>query len=295
MIRAKVICDSISTPGYRLTTFEITCHRFILAEINTHRVLSRNYRSSRAVPSEKLIEEVRTNPAMPVYWGKNKPGMQAKEELSPEERDYAKRAWLDAATRAVDSAELLAAGGLHKQIANRVLEPFLWVHGVVTATEWANFFGLRLHKDAQPEFRVLAEAMWRAYGESKPRPMAVGQWHLPYTDQYEFHIGFGHDIIKQSVARCCRVSYKPFDSDKPSTLAEDLALYYKLVGAQPMHASPLEHQATPDYYENHGTSVHWAHGEQHGNFDGWRQYRKMLPGESRAPLPEEYRSLPKFE
>lgn len=288
MIKATVIADSVSREGKRLTTFEITCHRFILAEINTHRMLSRNYRSSRAVPAAKLIEEVRTNPAMPVFWGKNQTGMSAREELTGDLLSTAQHSWRDAASDAAGHAGWLARHGLHKQIANRVLEPFLWVHGVITATEWDNFFGLRLHEDAQPEFRVLAEEMWHARKASTPKILHPGEWHLPYFNWAERgeQISEIEEAIKQSVARCARVSYKPFDADRPSTLSEDLALYDKLLGAQPLHASPAEHQATPSYQDGFGT---WHKTHEWGNLIGWRQWRKMLEGENCAPLPEKYR------
>jgi len=300
MIKATVIADSVSREGKRLTTFEVTFHRFILAEVNTHRMLSRNYRSSRAVPVDKLLKEVVESPAMPVFWGHNRAGMQANEELTLDKLDDVKRAWTTAAGFAVGCAERMARMGLHKQIANRVLEPFLWVHGVISATEWDNFFGLRLHKDAQPEFRALARAMYEARAASVPRILHPGEWHLPYFNWEEK----GEDItewdqaIKQSVARCARVSYKPFDADRPSTLEEDLALYDKLLGAQPLHASPAEHQATPDgsteRYLSFGdltggvfTQKEWCNPEGHGNFVGWRQHRKMLAGESCAPMPQD--------
>lgn len=288
MIKATVIADSVSREGKRLTTFQITCHRFILAEINTHRVLSRNYRSSRAVPAAKLIEEVRSNPAMPVYWGKNQAGMQAAEELIGADLRSARGNWVMAANAAANAAEAMSMmAGLHKQTANRVLEPFLWVHGVITATEWDNFFGLRLHKDAQPEFRALARAMYQARAASTPRILMPGEWHLPYFnwDERGEEITEWDQAIKQSVARCARVSYKPFDADRPSTLAEDLALYDRLLGAQPLHASPAEHQATPDLINSDNE---WCLPNTHGNFVGWRQWRKMLDGEACAPLPEGY-------
>lgn len=299
-IYAKVIADSISPAGIRLVTMEVCLHRMVLAELNTHRVFSRNYRSSRAVPVAKLLEEVRTNPAMPVFWGKNQAGMTAQEELSGNNLVRAKKEWRRAADYAVMSATDLASSGLHKQIANRVLEPFMYTYGIVTSTEWDNFFGLRLDKAAQPEMRALAVAMWQAFNESTPRLLQSGQWHLPYCEGLEGTLGPLHNgdgaidnIIKMSVARCARVSIKPFDADRPSTLEEDLALYDKLVGAQPIHASPAEHQATPDELMSHALhhrgQTEWNHPEHHGNFRGWCQYRKMLPGEAVAPLPEAYR------
>jgi hypothetical protein len=309
---AIVVADSISPQGKRLTSFQITAHRFILAEINTHRMLSRSYRSSRAVPSKRLIEEVRTAPAMPVHWGANRPGMQAREELIGVDLEQAREQWRAAAYEVAYCAEQMAAFGLHKQIANRVLEPFLWAHGVITATEWDNFFGLRLHEDAQPEFRALANAMWDARKASTPTPLRPGEWHLPYVsaedimqsrvasgfvNREEAHTLYGsfprgvelrssHSAIKMSVARCARASLKSFDTDKRSTLDEDLATYAKLNipgtehydPARPIHASPAEHQGSPS-----DNKLLW------GNFVGFAQYRKMLPGESCAPMPEGYK------
>lgn len=330
---ATVVADSLSPAGKRLTSVQVTAHRFILAEINTHRMLSRSYRSSRAVPSKRLIEEVRTDPAMPSFWGKNQPGMQAREELDDSEivpgwvltaRGIAERRWRDAAIDAARAAELLASTGLHKQVANRVLEPFLWVHGVITATEWDNFFGLRLHEDAQPEFRDLAAAIWNAMKLSEPYYLNPGDWHLPYVDDEDFSDAYirasggeppfpkalpifrekvESTVIKVSVARCARSSYNSFDTGKRSTIEEDLATYAKLniPGTEnynplrPIHASPAEHQGTPDVWNGDLArdqvlgSYPWMQPYQHGNFVGFRQYRKMLPGEAVAPLPEAYR------
>jgi thymidylate synthase ThyX len=331
MIRADVVCDSISPAGKRITSVEVTAHRFILAEINTHRALSRNYRSSRAVPVAKMLEEVRTNPAMPVFWGKNQAGMQAAEELDDTarkhtvmdtdgqyftvtDREMAKRQWRAAAGFAAIQAESLAKLGLHKQIANRVLEPYLWVHGIITATDWDNFFGLRLHRAAQPEFKALADAIWPAIKNSEPEHLSDEEWHLPYIGPmdwtklqvemleegtYNFE-ALRERIIKTSVARCARVSTTSFETGKRSTWGEDLRTYARLNipgtdfydPEEPIHASPAEHQARPDYMIDPSgiISSAWANRRQHGNFDGWRQYRKMLPGENCAPLPKEYQN-----
>jgi thymidylate synthase ThyX len=330
MIAAEVVADSVSPDGKRLTSVSIVAHRFVLAEINTHRMLSRSYRSSRAVPVAKLLAEVRTNPAMPVYWGANEKGMQASGELDDAStvpgwtltaRGVAEKQWRGAAYEAARAAELLAATGLHKQIANRVLEPFLAVSGIITATEWDNFFGLRLHSAAQPEFRVLAEAIWRAMKSSTPAILEPGLWHTPYVDLTDEHdraqiakacrrdpkdgtCDLDDSIaaaLKMSVARCARNSYASFDTGRRSTLEEDLATYAKLnvPGTEsydptsPIHASPAEHQATPDEKAIHadfasGWRSKWKNPQEHGNFVGWRQYRKTLPGEAVAPLPKGY-------
>lgn len=271
MIGAKVIMDSVSPSCPRLTMLQITMHRFVLAEFNTHRVFSRNFRSSRAVPVHKLLAEVRIFPAEPVSWRANKPGMQGGLELEASSLDIVKGEWRRAAIEAADRAEAMSTAGLHKSWANRVLEPFLFVHGVVTATEWDNFFELRRHPDAQPEMRLLAEAMYGAMRSSTPKTVAPGDFHLPYVSAEEIALAGSLIPVKLSVARCARVSYLTQDGKKPS-IDDDLKLYDRLVGSVPLHASPAEHQATPDPRR---TSPQF-----HGNFRGWVQYRKTLEMDS---------------
>ena len=314
MIEAKVICDSVSVEGHRLTTFQLRYPKFIHSEFMTHRVISRNASSSRAIPVLKLVEEVAidTLRAEPIYWGKEQKGMQSGDSFSGEELDKIKTLWKSAAFQAADHARELSKLGLHKSLVNRLLEPFSHINVVATATEWDNFFGLRLHRDAQPEMRALALTMWEVRKVSTPKELKPGKWHLPFIDD-----NFGQEFIiaqdgaapipeaakrpmfaiRVSVARCARVSYLSFETQKPSEVEEDLKLYDRLVGAQPLHASPAEHQATPDKhrsitYEDVGSykSI-WERQEEWGNFKGWRQFRKMLPGEAYASLPEEFASL----
>ena len=296
-IIAKVIADSISPQGVRLTTMQLRYPRFIHAELMTHRVFSRNASSSRAVPVERLIADVESDPVVPLFWGKNQPGMQAGEECvervqDPEISDTyygsmtREQAWLAARDNAVKTAQAFTAAGYHKQIVNRLLEPFSHINVVATATEWANFFALRCHIAAEPHMQLLAEAMRAARNESTPIPLEPGQWHLPYVgnvtnvNQMPYReMPDALQWIKVSVARCARVSYLTTEG-KPPTVEADLALYERLVGSQPMHASAAEHQATPDgrTYDSMGPGE-WHHPELQGNLRGWVQYRKTLPDE----------------
>lgn len=308
MISAKVIEDSASPIGPRLTTLQLCYPRFIHAEFMTHRVFSRNASSSRAIPVAKMIEQVRTNPAMPVHWGKNQPGMQAHEEHDaqvllelPIEYDNpsdaplftferttltAQGAWREAASHAADVAEAMAAAGYHKQVVNRILEPFQWIHVIVTATEWDNFFELRDHKDAQPEIRVLAQAMKVAMEASTPAEretdkLLTKNWHLPYitADEREEWRDNPKLLAKVSAARCARVSYLTHDGQEPD-MQKDLDLYERLVGSVPLHASPVEHQGYPDdvVHRDHVTRsrTDWAFPGRHGNLKGWIQHRKQV-------------------
>jgi len=312
----KIIADSVNPYGQRLTTFQLRYPRFIHAEELTHRILSsqpemviyeaipdglmydknlsRNASSSRAIPVNKLLEDVQRDPAMPIYWGKNQPGMQAREELDPEKKLLASCHWLDALDDVIVHVKELIELGLHKQIANRLLETWAHINVVVTATNYANFFALRSHPDAQPEIKELSDLMMHAMSINNPRVLQVGEWHLPYADDGETRQQtikyIMHDRIirsmpteeeivnvlrKVSTARCARTSYLTHDG-RPTLVHEDVALHDKLVVSEPLHASPAEHQASPDHKNEEDQ---WISPELHGNFAGWIQHRKMLPSE----------------
>lgn len=145
-ISAEIIADSINTAGQRITTAILTFPRFVLAELNTHRAFSRNSASSRAIPFNKMVEMVKTDPFIPIAWQKNHKGMQGTEYLDKSYNSsgyYAEYAWLEARNRAVDLATSLDKLDVTKQLTNRLLEPFLWHRVLVTSTEWGNFFELR--------------------------------------------------------------------------------------------------------------------------------------------------------
>lgn len=301
-ITATIIADSISRENVRLTTMQLRYPRWIHAEGRTHRKLSleeelelptpslmadpnlsRNASSSRAIPVDKLIADVLKDPAIPMYWGANQRGMQSGAEHDdtvmiglinhPKEA-----AWLIARDRAIEVARAFAEAGYHKQIVNRLLEPFSHINVVVTATEWSNFFALRAHSDAEPHIQLLARRMATAMSRSTPRLLQPGEWHLPYVSDTEFVEAGEMNSRGLSVARCARVSYLTHEG-KPPSLADDLKLASRLVSTVPLHASPAEHQATPDFQVSMPNYTGWSFPEQHGNLRGWRQYRKMLPGE----------------
>lgn len=269
----KIIKDSINPVKDRIITFELTYPRFVHAELMTHRMLSRNSASSRAIPTKKLMARVRDFPVMPKWWGKNQSGMQAREELQGEELENVKLLWLDGSRRALHLAQQLHEAGLHKQIANRVIEPWMFITVIVTATEYENWFYLRDSEFAQPEIAWVAREMSRLRDESEPEELSPGQWHLPYIELENRDNNlfvenkdlsqemFGAFLRKISTARCARVSYLTHDGRRDYD--EDIKLHDKLV--QSGHWSPFEHVAE---------SLHKS--ERHGNFIGWFQYRKQF-------------------
>ena len=278
---AKVIADSITLDGHRLTTFEVTMHRFVLAEFNTHRMFSRNSASSRAIPSHKQLSAVLYDPAMPIEWGTNQPGMQAAELLDEEDTSYARYNWVKASHAAVEASRILSENlNVHKQVANRILEPWMWHTVIVTAVEYDNFFSQRVSPLAQPEIRIPAEHMLWAYEESEPVPVDKGEYHLPYIQEEERDFTT-RQKIQLSTARCARVSYLTHDGRRD--IEKDFELYDRLVSAEPPHASPLEHVATP-YPENRAVVVNTETGNTRevpilGNFVGWRQHRHEVANE----------------
>ncbi len=262
MYEAEIIEDSITEHGHRLTTFVLEYPRIVHNEFMTHRMFSRNTSSSRAIPNECLIEKIKEDPVMPVWWGKNQSGMQAKEELTGQDLSLAKHAWLAARDVAILQAEFLAEVGVHKQIVNRLLEPWMWIKVICTATEYQNFFNLRCHPDAQPELQKVAYMMRDAYEEHTPKLLKPGEWHLPFVNETERAILPIDDQIKLSVARCARVSYLTHDGEHDTR--KDIDLHQRLYDAP--HLSPFEHQASPNF----GADC------RSGNFVGWEQYRQII-------------------
>jgi len=316
-ITAKVIADSISPSGQRITTLEIEYPRFILAELNTHKMLEKNSSSSRAIPIMKMIEQLETNGATPLYWGKTKAGMQADGEIQGVELEDSHLIWGFASQSAISRALALNEYGLHKQTTNRLLEPFQMMKTVITGTDWDNFFNLRIHPDAQPEFCMLAYKMYVAMKESVPIPLKAGEWHLPYVDSshelseeglpvlgtLRYHTGeVGTESFKYltleeaqriSASCCAQTSYRKSDD----SLEKADKVFDLLVKADVLHASPFGHLATPvrNYWQNPKSYLDdvnsidystWEQGVTHmnrkgvlcsGNLTGWISYRHLIP------------------
>ncbi len=298
-ISANIIADSINQLGDRITTYELTYPRFILAELNTHRSFSRNSSSSRAIPVEKTIKQILKDTAMPIHWGVNEKGMQASSECYNDIGVFSRETyWECACDSAIEFAAAYNRAGYHKQVVNRLLEPFVHMKTIVTATEYDNFFYLRNHPEAQPEINELANCMWNALKQSVPVYKTGGQYHLPYINVvHDSHPGTGiksskyyangkeidlPTALKVSASCCAQVSYRLLnDSIK---VAEKI--YEKLVDSRPMHASPFEHQARCMLRTNKGLDdMDFEEGVTHvdikgqlwsGNFKGWVQYRQLI-------------------
>jgi thymidylate synthase ThyX len=296
-ITARIVADSItaSVPGWsrpcRLTTFVIEYPRIILAEVNTHRALSKSSSSSRAIPVLRQLDRIVADPFMPVEWGVNKPGMQASEVLTPAQTQAAHVIWKRACAAAVEASRELAVLNIHKQIANRVAEPWSHMATVITGTEWANFFTLRNHPMAAPEFQVLAARMAEAFCASTPRQLVPHEWHLPFVVADEEGYSFS-ERLRFSTARCARVSFLNHDGTKPD-LAKDLALYDRLVASNPKHMSPTEHQGTP-FYPSGDPDMPWGYPHDtrwrdpvpwSGNLRGFCQHRQLIPDNNAVTFP----------
>lgn len=274
-ITVEILADSITDGGCRLITWLCTYNRTEHSELLTHRVFSRNSASSRAIPAKKLRELVLAAPAMPMHWGQNQKGMQATEEIADPEvgEDW----WRDALATIALYHKRGEELGVHKQIVNRLLEPWMPITIVLSATDHANWFHLRNHKDAHPTMQTLAKLMWEAFHNHMPQYIAPGGWHLPFIRPDDIEgADSTEELLKISVGRCARTSYLTHNGIRDKS--EDIALHDKLAatasgGIDPMHASPFEHQARA---LGHGSLPPF----RIGNFEGWQQYRKMFEYEA---------------
>lgn len=279
MFDGKILANSLNISNFdtagvtsQLITMQLTFPRIVLAEFNTHRKFSRNAASSRAIPITKMIKDVEENPFVPIHWGKNQKGMQAESELTDAQKDQCRDEWLLAGKDALRSVKYLSEVGLHKQIANRLLEPWMWVTIIATGDmgAWNNFFALRCHPDAEPHIQKIAYIANYLIKTTPPKLLKHGEWHLPL-------IGFDGDEdltveekIKVSVGRCARVSYLTHDGIRDPQA--DIDLHDRL--QQSKHFSPFEHVAQAIL---HGDS---KFSKMNGNFsESWVQYRKTLINE----------------
>lgn len=294
-----ILASSGRNSAPTIYTIRMRYPRIIHGEIMTHRLFSRNARSSRAVPVRTMLLETTTIPFIPWHWGANQKGMQATQEcdetvlipdwddidfhgkphLHPHERE---QAWLSARDAAVVHATAFMDAGYHKQNVNRLLEPFSWIDTLITSTDWDNFLWLRDHKGAEPHLQDLARLVKAAIEAAEIQELDAGQWHLPYitnADRREAYNGPSQQIswnwlCRISAARCARISYAPFDGD--ASYEKELERYESLVESDRVHASPTEHQAQVDRriggdFEKWGLSGNLA--------PGWIQARKLIPNE----------------
>ena len=302
MITAEVIQYSkCANTGKEIVTFELVYPRMVHAELMTHRMFSRNAASSRAIPISKVVEMVRDNPATPSHWGINQPGMQARQEFTGDALEQIQRLWDDAAYSAANFSEVMANMGAHKQVANRVTEPYQWMKVVLTYTEGNNWYWLRDHTDADPTIHELARKMWQAVSTKTPFVIYPGEWHVPYVNRvrdagglkYLTEIYISDDnfesqwlTLEQALAvssSCCaQVSYRLLDL----SLEKAMMIYGRLVESEPVHASPFEHQATPMRKNPDFRSKGITHRDRDGkfwsaNFQGYIQHRQLIPNNAK--------------
>lgn len=267
---AEVILDSVSPAGARVTTMVWRYPRYIHAEVMTYRMLSRNTSSSRAIPVERMIQQVLREPAGPVWWGKNQRGMQAREELQGWRKAAAKQLWYGGRYSACLEAYINSRLGLHKQVTNRGLEKWMYITAIITASPvaWENLFRQRVHPDAQPEFQHVARLAQVCYSTSIATERTLHAPLMRSEDELELRSIVGTprvELIKRvSTARAARVSYLTHNGRRD--IAEDLRLYGDLSTAQPPHTSPFEHVLM----------AHEDPAHRCGNIFGWTQHREEV-------------------
>lgn len=284
MISCKILADSINPVGSRLTSCLWTYPRFIHSEVMTHRAFSRNAASSRARPFRKMVEAVELEPAFPEHWGAEQRGMQSADRTIG--KDWCKEVWREALNNAATAARTLHSADLHKSICNRLLEPFAHMTTLVTATDkgFANFFALRAHPAAQPEFQVLAYRMLSQYLANQPNQLQWGAWHYPVFKAFELldseasHVITQDEWLKIATARCARLSYLTHDGEHSTE--KDIELHDRLLESR--HLSPFEHCAQAN--QNRSLTLPPSNFDADGIWCGWLQYRKMISGENQTDV-----------
>lgn len=292
---ARVVAYSQSEEtDEKIITFELEYPRIVHSEMMTHRLFSRNAASSRAIPVATVIDMVLTKPAMPVRFGANQPGMQDKGEdrdtpvavayggMGEDIKLLPQQAWTHVAAKVAKYASAFNKAGYHKQLVNRLLEPFQYIKVVVTFTgSGANFFGLRDHPDADPTICELAQAMKESMQVIQPVVLKCGDWHVPYYNTGAFIKGEDKNLksaLKISASCCAQISYRKLDNSEEK--AE--SVYNRLVDSKPVHASPFEHQATPlkkgvGFRNKYVTHIDRDGNPWSGNFRNWGQHRQDIP------------------
>ena len=284
MYKASVIADS-RYKRKRLVTFEFNLPKCVVAEMNTSRSLSRNSASSRAIPSDRIISAIESDPFIPEWTAANK-GMVAAGHLNENASREATKDCLAARDYMIAYVKRQVARGVSKQDANRYLEPWMFTTIVATGTDraWEWFFGLRDHGDADPKIGKAARLMHEAYDDSKPREMDEGDWHLPYIGNKDRQNvaaldGFimpqrgmapgDHDwrdiiLAHMSAARCARISYLRQHEDR--SVEDEVSRACELVKSG--HWSPTEHQAVVMPGHNQGGNF--------GNDQPFAQFRHLI-------------------
>lgn len=256
----RVILASVNPWGQKIATIVARYPRFIHSELMTHKDLSRNASSSRAIPFRKMLKITREGMAHPIFWGANQPGMAASVELTGFALWWAKFMWYATGHVVLTMAWLMSFSNVHKQIINRMIEPWTYINVQITATNWDRMLTLRLDKATQPEFQLLANMIKVALSQANYQKLAVGEWHLPWVRPGEAMTRYVLDLKKISAARSARLSYTPI-GEPNINLEKDLQLAQSLLDQ--LHLSPFEHQATPRV----GRSA---------NLDGWSNFRTEL-------------------
>jgi len=315
MISARIIADSKNQFGNRLTTFVLNYPRIIHSEFMTHRTISRNSASSRAIPFPKMLKSVEDNPFIPLRWQKEHTGMQGTEYFTDNDLiqealnvhtpapKYFERIWLEARDAACIKACHLHNNKLTKQLVNRLLEPYMYHTIIATASEWSNFFALRAHPDGEIHIQDLAYKMLEVYNASIPKLLKAGEWHIPFGDNIHdprifkilydefgrdrFESGTDNPVLQPDFSKAfwdikikvstARCARISYNNfEGKDDYVVDIKLYDRLLSSG--HMSPMEHCAyAMTEFEYDDQIGPWC-----GNFKGFVQLRKTISGENKS-------------
>lgn len=216
-INAQILADSTNKFGNRLTTFVVTFPRIILAEFNTHRMLSKNSASSRAIPFNKMLKMVETDPFIPIAFQKDHKGMQGTQYFTGWRAKVIELAWVSASKAAIFAAKKLNKLGLTKQLCNRLLEPFMMHTVIVTGSEWENFFHLRSPQYIYSDDTLTSVSRsWKDYGLEMGRD--EDEWHDSATTLER--LGVNKGMAEIHIMALAEKMWDEYQTSKPKFLNE---------------------------------------------------------------------------
>lgn len=261
--KAELLAYSSSWVGTNVATFLLTIPRVMLPELTRHRNFSFSVESSRAKSIEKVIEDIVKNKYYP-DWTINKKGMSGDKLSDINQRKRANEKVDFLANTIINVVELSLKDelGIHKQNANRYLEPFQYIDVIVTGslTDWLAFLELRhpqgdlINKcedsephginysfPAQSEIQNIAIKVWNILKDAEPNYLEPGEYHLPYRLENDERVYTIEEQLSYASSKCATISFGNHSEDNKTkaNLDNTNRLYKRLINHK--HWSPLEH------------------------------------------------------
>lgn len=165
---------------------------------------------------------------------------------------------------------------------------------------------LKLNKGmADIHMMLLAEAIWDAINESKPKQLKAGEWHIVYENRIDLDkiahmmgepdiIGnerifnkkrYLPEIIKITTGMAARASYTVVGEEKEIKYETLVGIHDRMRDQVPFHASPFEHNCKAMSADDRDNFIKMVDGHaEEGwcrNFKGFIQHRHIIESQNK--------------